>query len=374
MVKAYLKARLQACERCYRVYTGLKYQLKTWSRLRYFLHDLAVARHYMVWRPFGAPGYEQLCSELLFYYHKIEKGLCMPGPRRLFGVEPAVRIIELLKLWQRCGFDPDDPIYRGAVDSLAAYRNRIEDGKLDPARRILPAVATFLASATGTEPEETLPTPLRISAARIAAAGCHATLRELYQVRRSYRNFAPRAVDSGIVRDAVAMAQLSPSACNRQPCRVYVVDDAVLKQELLSFQNGNAGFGHLVPHVAVITADSRCFFDASERNEPYVDGGLFSMSLIYALLAQGIVSCCLNWCVPVATDREFHRRFGIHASELIIMLLAFGYPLDENVVPQSPRKAEGRVLLELTAELRAPGRPSRDGPFRPVTGGSLTNS
>lgn len=351
MVKAYLKARLEACDACHRVYRGVKYRLTTWSRLRYFLHDLAAARRDMVWRPFGAPSYRQLCSELLFNYHKVEKGLCMPGPRRLFGVEPVGRIIGLLETWRRCGFDAGDPVFRGALDALEAYRRRIEDSGLDPGGRVLPAVRALLAAHA--VPASAPSTPVSISAARIAAARCHGVLKELYRVRRSYRDFAPRRVDAAVISEAVMLAQLSPSACNRQPCRVYVTADEALKRNLLSLQNGNAGFGDRAPHIAVITADAASFFDASERHEPFVDGGLFTMSLVYALLSQGVVSCCLNWCVPVAIDRELHRRFGIPDSERVIMMLAFGYPLEDNVVPLSPRKAEERVLVELTARRRA---------------------
>jgi nitroreductase len=130
---------------------------------------------------------------------------------------------------------------------------------------------------------------------------------------------------------------------------MYLVSDEPLKSRLLSHQNGNRGFGHLVPHVGVITANEACFFDASERHEPYIDGGLFAMSLSLALRAQGVGSCCLNWCVRPKTDRAAHSLLGIARSERIIMLMAIGYPASNTFVPRSPRKSLSDILIRLPA-------------------------
>ncbi|KQP43198.1 hypothetical protein ASF44_06420 [Pseudorhodoferax sp. Leaf274] len=88
----------------------------------------------------------------------------------------------------------------------------------------------------------------------------------------------------------------------------------------------------------VICADSRYFFDASERNQPYIDSGLFSMSLILALQARGIASCCLNWCVAPDLDQRAHQQGNIADHEKIIMYLAVGYASANALVPRSPRR------------------------------------
>jgi hypothetical protein len=48
----------------------------------------------------------------------------------------------------------------------------------------------------------------------------------------------------------------------------------------LSYQNGNSGFGHTVPALFVITSDMRIFEKSGERNQGWVDGGLFAMALV----------------------------------------------------------------------------------------------
>jgi nitroreductase len=116
---------------------------------------------------------------------------------------------------------------------------------------------------------------------------------------------------------------------------------------LISLQNGNKGFGHLIPTLAVITSDSGAFFDASERHEPYIDGGLFSMTLMYALSAKGLATCCLNWCVSPDKDVALRNILPLADSEVVIMLMAIGYPEPDVLVPRSPRKPTANVLIEV---------------------------
>jgi nitroreductase len=152
-------------------------------------------------------------------------------------------------------------------------------------------------------------------------------------------------VPNDLIAQAVSLAQLSPSACNRQPCKVYVAEDEILKNALLSHQNGNSGFGHLAPIIFVVTSNSNHFFGAIERNQPFIDGGLFSMSLLFALQTQGLVSCCLNWCVSPSTDSAVHTLLNIPKSERIIMYIAAGFPVINTTVPKSHRKEISNALV-----------------------------
>ena len=45
----------------------------------------------------------------------------------------------------------------------------------------------------------------------------------------------------------------------------------------------------------IIAMDLKAFVPAHERYQHWIDGGMFSMSIIYALHSLGLSSCCLNW-------------------------------------------------------------------------------
>jgi nitroreductase len=286
-------------------------------------------------------------AQLLFQFHKIEKGLCMPGEYRIFAVNPVKDTVSAVRDWDKNGFPKNDPILIGALHSLASYRNRIEKYHLDTEGEILPLVEETLNNRDEEIEVEQYATPIEIGTGEIEEAKCFEQIAKLYRVRRSYRDYADKEVEEQAVKSAVQLAQLSPSACNRQPCRVYEIRSAKLRQQLLSYQNGNRGFGHKIPLLLVVTSDMRNFFDASERNEPYIDGGLFSMSLIVALQAQGLITCCLNLCVSPKTDKAIHGLLELDNSERLLMYIAVGYPKEKNLVPRSIRRNVEDILKVL---------------------------
>lgn len=343
-VKCAIKRKIQGDDRFWNGYQRLKLQFKRLLLFKYFAYDAKNNYKYMFWGRSGNLGRRRIASEIAFNYHKIEKALSLPGEKRLFGLEPVGRLLFLLQKWKSRKFSTDDPIFIGAIDALSAYRKFVKQLNLDPENRISPQVDGFL-EAYRNSPEFIEPTtPMRVDFTEAESANYYAQFEKLVALRRSVRNFSMRPIEVQRLEQAVRLAQMSPSACNRQPCRIYLIAENEAKRELLSFQNGNRGFGHLIPVVAIITSDDQCFFDASERHQPYVDGGLFSMSFAYALQAQGISTCCLNWCVAPAVDVAVHRRFNIPDSERIIMLMAIGYASDETVVPRSHRKSLEQVL------------------------------
>lgn len=342
--KARLKRALQSQPVLWNAYWRTKQELLRLALLRYYLYDIKHTYRAMHW-PTGHTARQTLSSALLFQYHKLEKGLVMPGKRRFFGSEPADATMKMLQRWQAVGYERNDPVYVGAIETLRGYRERLNEGGLDPDDRILSRLNGFLSRCN--QADSTFSTPQKLPDITATSSTAADAFHMLAEARRSVRDFLPDPVPDALMREAIRMAQLSPSACNRQPWQVYLVSDAERKQQLLSYQNGNRGFGQLAPHIAIVTADEQCFFDASERHEPYIDGGLFSMSFILALRAQGVGSCCLNWCVPPVKDKAVHRLFDLPASQRIVMLIAIGYAPETCMVPRSPRRDTNAVLIHL---------------------------
>jgi nitroreductase len=339
-MKHQLKAALQRRPSLWNAYWRVKQEaLRLWM-LRFYAYDVANTYRAMYWVPGGAE-YRAHAAALLFQFHKLEKGMSMPGARRLFGIEPAAEVMQLLSRWERAGHSTSDTVYLGALETLRAYALHLAAHQLDGGGRISPQLEEFVAARSTRAPHLVTPTPLHALAQQAAPSDAFA---QLALARRSVRDFKKLPVPPPLLQEAVRLAQLSPSACNRQPCRVYAVEDSQQMARLLSYQNGNRGFGDRVPLLLIVTADARCFFDASERHQPYIDGGLFSMSLCYGLTALGLASCCLNWCVPTANDLAVHRITGIPSTERIIMFIAVGYASDQCQVPRSSRRDLHDVL------------------------------
>src|SRR5690606_32405056 len=142
--------------------------------------------------------------------------------------------------------------------------------------------------------------------------------------------------------------QKSPSVCNRQSAHAFLIENETLKQEALKIQAGNAGFGDEINKVLIITASLECFDGPKERNQGYIDGGLFAMSLMYALHYKGLATCLLNWSSGRKKDQRLRQYVPIPESHNIIMLLGIGHHKEKYNVAASPRRASEEVFSILT--------------------------
>lgn len=315
-----------------------KASFKHYRKLAYFRDDFARSCRLMIWQV-DDDSYGKLSAQLLFQYHKLEKGLCLADGRRFFGKDAALSTMGLVGRWRRGGHPREDRVYAGAIETLRSYRLAL--GALGVADAggdvILHDIDTLLATEPRVADLDT-PRPYQKS------ADTAAMFDRLCHERRSVRAYKPEPVEQTMLERAIAMAQLSPSVCNRQAWHVHIYREPEQLKRLLHLQNGNGGFGHQLTTLLIITMSSTAFFDASERNQQFVDAGLFSMSLLLALQAIGLASCCLNWCVSPHHEDEAHRRGNIPADQRIMMYLAVGHGAEDAMVPRSPRRDLVRIV------------------------------
>lgn len=152
-------------------------------------------------------------------------------------------------------------------------------------------------------------------------------------------------VDLATIEKAVSMASFTPSVCNRQNWKVFVFTSAEDKRRVLAFQNGNRGFGEQASKVLGVTTGLQGFVSPGERNQCWIDGGMFAMSLLYALHSMGVGTCSLNWSVEMETDQGMRAAAGIPDSHAVIMLIAVGHYPAHLRVAQSPRKQLGDIVV-----------------------------
>ena len=99
------------------------------------------------------------------------------------------------------------------------------------------------------------------------------------QSRSSVRNFSDEVVPSETILKALDLSRNTPSACNRQSVRVHLYTDKTEIDKILKIQGGNRGFGHLSQSLILITYDAANYFEQSERNSGFVDGGMYCMNI-----------------------------------------------------------------------------------------------
>lgn len=281
-------------------------------------------------------GKDELAAWILQDKHRIEKALSLPSVRLYFGEGVLIRLSQNLKKYSR--FKKDN-IYFWGVGVIIAYRN------FHIARGVkLPEWFEKLWNSFSREDFNNLIT--KDVGVTLSVKPCITApeFKEFFTSRSSTRCFQKDViVDEDIFRSIVDVCLKTPSVCNRQHWKVYIVGGE-LKSRVLSLQNGNAGFGNDVPHVAIITSSLKAFYLPAERVQGYTDGGMFAMSFLLACHAHGVSSCALNWAASLKQDQEIRKLNVIDDDEVIIMLVALGYEQSNAVVAKSPRKSVAEIL------------------------------
>lgn len=283
-----------------------------------------------------------LKAEITKAYHSLEKGLSMPQPRTDFGVGVAVRLADMIDRYG--GTVGWDEFLAGPIGTIGDYLGfKNEAGKA--LARLAERHAEWLTHY-GEAPGPSLGGVCRTSSAEISRAAT-IDFESFLEARHSVRHFAGDTVSSELLLKACRMAQLAPSACNRQGARAYVVCDPDKVQSVLAHQPGNRGFGHHVPAVIVVAGRLDAFGGPEERKQAIVDGSLFAMTLVYSLHSLGLGTCMLAWCVSPSVERSLAKLVRMNKDDAVVTLIAVGHIPESLNVPVSQRVApsEAAVLV-----------------------------
>lgn len=313
-----------------RLTSGIYYLLRgTFSREQYaFLHGRLAYRR-SIERP------DINTSLLRRNVHRIEKGLIMRPRRSTFALDYIRRTVDCYALAAKAGAEKKELTW--ARDVLAEYFSvSAAHPVVEDAKAIFESVefeSDLICDITGGR---------RVPYKRVspdAPPVSYDAFLSLAKHRRSVRWFLDRKVPWESIERAIEVAAYSPTACNRQPYCFHILDDADLVSEAISIPMGTAGFAHQVPSVAVVVGRQRNYFNERDRHLIYIDGSLAAMSFVYALETQGISSCCINWPDIEKRERRMEKFLNLDPDERPIMLIAFGYPDPDGLVPNSTKKA-----------------------------------
>jgi len=250
-------------------------------------------------------------------YHVIEKGLTMPDMKHGFGEDRMMLLINDCLDYLR-KYDSQNTQFLHAVGVVEEYK-RIHSEINFQLKGVLHNRIDELL-----EKVKYIPHVEQINATKEAYFEMHAAPFDRFsESRRSVRHFEGK-IEISQIHKAIKLAQNSPSACNRQPSRVHIIENRELIIKALGLQNGNRGFGHLADKLIVLTSDLSAYQVAEERNCVFVDGGIYAMNLLYALHFEKIAACSLNWCSSPDKDLEMRDIINIPDSEIIILLIACG--------------------------------------------------
>ena len=267
--------------------------------------------------------------------HKLEKGLIMKPRRAVFALSYIEETVEaysnISRQYDSRNHSVEELGLLWARDVLNSYFS-VTDHKNQVVQS---AYEKFKSCKFVDETSNKVPFK-RDSSAQLVS---YEALLELSYFRRSVRWFSNKKVPRDLVDKAVLLAGNSPSACNRQPFKFYIYNDPELVKEISKFPMGTSGYDHNIREIIAVVGNLDAYYSERDRHVIYIDGGLASMGLIYALEAQGIASCCINWPDIESRERKISKFLNLKKCQRVIMLIAYGYEADDSMVPYSQKRS-----------------------------------
>lgn len=283
---------------------------------------------------------EQLLAKIILSYHVVEKGLTMPRRRLDFGHGAVLGLIGLVRDFEQ-RYGTGNPQVEYAIGVVLEYKKvHGELGCQLSDENFRCALDGFCRQKCAVPPS-----PQLLFTRESFFGNVEAPFPEFAKSRHSCRHFEGVVADEVICR-AVELAMTTPSACNRQHWRVHCISDHGVRDAIFDIQKGkeNRGFGEDADKLLVVTSDLQDLQWIEERNDVFVNGGMFLMNLSYSLHYFKVAHCILNGSVSVDGDQAIHRRANIPLSERVVGMVACGNaPLAFPVAP-SKRKDYKTIL------------------------------
>lgn len=265
-------------------------------------------------------------ATLTIVSHVLEKGITMPNRRYGFGYERVRDIIDRCNgIIKRYGSDYVE--LQASLADLKQYNDIHKEAKFELPSDITDGIENLIPYL------------------KVNDENCYTTTKELFfektdnfedfaKSRHSVRWYADTPVDEEKLLAAIRLAQTAPSACNRQATRVKIISTPEMKKLCYTMQNGNRGFGDRADKWLLITSELGDW-SHNYRFDPYLDAGIFTMNLLYALHYYGIVACTLNAHLTTEQRDVLQKKLGYPESEVPVVFIAIGNPADEFMVPKS---------------------------------------
>lgn len=205
----------------------------------------------------------KLIGHMMLAAHSLEKGLSSDVFELGHGFGRLVELADMVDIYAKRQYDTENIAY---INALSILDNHVE---LYRGTEYEAAIHDMFVNIK--------PNLKSLSSSNKSVAGVKKVTRkskqsngsknfeELVDGRSSARAFSEEPVDRNDLKDAIRLAQKSPSACNRQAIKIYEMHDPEIIKEVMFIQEG---FSYQNPPqvLTLIVADDHNFSGAGERN------------------------------------------------------------------------------------------------------------
>lgn len=303
---------------------------KNLARIRYFRIKKALKRNFLMdyklykkhSSVFKKDTYNKIESEITLRYHSIEKGFLHNPVRYRFAKKRVEELIDFLNYKVVCNHMNEVQIQSAILNLCTYYELHSENNinisdyfKKEEYEHLKNKLITFFP-------------PVKYHTSSDYFKFRQSDFEQFSLSRCSVRDFSGEKIPIDIFHKVVELANHAPTVCNRQGISVNLVDNKEKLDKILSIQGGLKGYSNNLSQLIVLTSDRNYFYSIGERNQLYIDGGIYLMNLLYALHYYEIAACPAHWGMPIEADIQVQKITGLDESEKIICLIAVGIPVN----------------------------------------------
>lgn len=280
---------------------------------------------------------QTVSADILQLAHRLEKGLTIRSPKKLWGWEKAKALCSLIvradPVTDKFAIETGKGVLNAYITAKKATEDQEEIQKVQQLESSLEENNISLQQANNGG-------AVLLTAEEVAFSTEEKTVIEkLFNTRHSVRDYSEERVSQEALLQAIQLANQCPSACNRQPTKVYVI--SAEERETLGYPNEYNATQYLIITGCVSS------FKTTEMNDWIVSAAIFAGYLTLSLHAQGIGSCVIR--KNLVKDTEYNkviRSFcSIPEREQIVLELAIGKYKDTFKVPVSNRLSAHEIVI-----------------------------
>ena len=147
---------------------------------------------------------------------------------------------------------------------------------------------------------------------------------KLCKNRYSVRKFSDKKVEEEKINIILSSAQVSPTACNKQPQKIYVLQSPEALEKLQKCKTSH--YGENLDFIIKVDKTKCWVREYDDQSSSYVDGSIVTTHMMLSAHDIGIGSTWIMHFIPDAVRSEF----SIPENEEIISILVMGYPAPDS--------------------------------------------
>ena len=158
---------------------------------------------------------------------------------------------------------------------------------------------------------------------------------ELILSRQSDRKYSDKPVEKEKLERILEAGRMSPSACNGQPWKFIVVDDAALLSQVSEAASArligmNTFVAQAPVHIIIVRENpnfsSKVGATIKRKDYSLIDIGIACENICLQARAEGIGSCIIGWF----DEGMIRKILGIPRSKRVELIITLGYSLSDH--------------------------------------------